>query len=69
MYMEVLRSIEGVSIFPVVSLLVFVTVFTVMLLWTSRLSAGALREYADMPLDARRRAISTEGDARDRQEA
>jgi hypothetical protein len=66
MYMEVLRSIDGVSIFPVVSLLVFVTVFTIMLLWTMRLTSNALREYADMPLDAERRETGPEGDARDR---
>ena len=69
MYMEVLRSIEGVSIFPIVSLLVFVTFFTVMLLWTSRLKAPALRAYAHMPLDNAERGLRTEGDDRDREEA
>jgi hypothetical protein len=68
MYMEVLRSIDGISIFPVVSLLVFVTVFTIMLLWAMRLTSSALRQYADMPLDAEPPA-HREGDGRDRQEA
>jgi|SoiMethySBSTD1v2_1073268.scaffolds.fasta_scaffold3630752_2 hypothetical protein len=69
MYMEVLRSIDGVSIFPVVSLLVFATFFTVMLLWTSRLTPGALRKYAGMPLDADNGRATTEGEDRDREEA
>ena len=68
MYTEVLRSIEGIEVFPVVSLLVFVTFFGVMLLWTSRLKAGALHEYAAMPLD-NDQAPRTEGDARVREEA
>ena len=68
MYTEVLRSIEGIEIFPVVSLLVFVTVFSVMLLWTSRLNARVLHEYAAMPLDDDK-APRTEGDARVREEA
>ena len=52
MYMEVLRSIEGIEIFPVISLVVFVTFFGAMLIWTSRLTPEALREYAGMPLES-----------------
>ena len=37
MYMDILRAIAGIEIFPVVSLLLFVTVFTVVLVWTLRL--------------------------------
>jgi hypothetical protein len=69
MYTEVLRSIDGIAIFPVVSLVVFVTFLTVMLVWTSRLEANALRDYAGMPLDADNTGTRTEGDDRDREEA
>jgi hypothetical protein len=69
MYMEVLRSIEGVSVFPIVSLLVFVTFFTVMLVWASRLEPAALRKYSGMPLDVESDHTDRKGDDRDREEA
>ena len=68
MYTEVLRSIEGIEIFPVVSLLVFVTFFSAMLLWTSRLKPESLGEYASMPLDTADDA-RPKGDVRDNPEA
>ena len=67
MYMEVLRSIEGIEIFPVVSLVLFVTFFGAMLIWTSRLTADTLREYAGMPLDEAGRdvPVGADGGTRD----
>ena len=70
MYMEVLRSIEGIAIFPIVSLVVFVTFFTGMLIWTSRLGRDRLATFARMPLDtADDRSIRSDrpsqGDSRD----
>lgn len=51
MYVEVLRSIEGIEIFPVISLVLFVTVFVAMLVWALRLRPERLRDMAAMPLD------------------
>jgi hypothetical protein len=51
MYKEVLRSIVGIEIFPVVSLVIFVTFFTLMLVWALRLRSEDLTERAHMPLD------------------
>lgn len=78
MYTEVLRSISGIEIFPVISLVLFVLFFTGMLLWVWRLRAESLREYAGMPLDvlpttpaadqpARTDRASSGGDRRDRE--
>lgn len=52
MYTEVLRSIDGIGIFPVISLVVFVTVFAAMLFWVLRLGGDRLSEFSHMPLDA-----------------
>ena len=52
MYKDVLRSIAGIEMFPVISLLVFVTVFVVMLVWAWRLDPRRLSELANLPLDA-----------------
>lgn len=52
MYTEVLRSIDGVGIFPAISLVVFVLFFSAMLVWVWRLSSDRLVEYSRLPLDA-----------------
>jgi len=51
MYKEVLRTIAGIEIFPVLSLVIFVTVFVVMLVWVLRLDRARLAAYASLPLD------------------
>jgi hypothetical protein len=61
MYREILQSISGVGIFPVLSLLIFSGVFTMVLVATSRLSTSRLAELARMPLDGDQRLDKGEG--------
>ena len=51
MYKEVLRTIVGIEVFPVLSLLIFLTVFVVMLVWVLRMDRARLASYANLPLD------------------
>jgi hypothetical protein len=51
MYREILESIRGVGIFPVLSLLIFSGVFSMVLFAASRLTPARLAEFARMPLD------------------
>lgn len=51
MYKEVLRSIVGIEVFPVLSLVIFLAVFLVMLVWVLRLDRTRLATYASLPLD------------------
>lgn len=51
MYMDILRSITGIQIFPVISLLMFVTVFGAVLGWAWRADRSHLDRMAAMPLD------------------
>lgn len=51
MYKEVLRTIVGIEVFPVLSLLIFLTVFVVMLVWVMRLDRHELSTFANLPLD------------------
>ena len=51
MYKETLRAIEGIGLFPVVSLLLFVTVFTVAVVRVLRMDRGDLARLASLPLD------------------
>jgi hypothetical protein len=51
MYKEILRSIVGIDVFPVVSLAIFVTVFTAAVVYAVRLDRGRVAALAALPLD------------------
>jgi cytochrome c oxidase cbb3-type subunit 4 len=51
MHKEVLRAIEGVGLYPVISLIVFVLFFVTVFLWTARIRKADARRMAAMPLD------------------
>ena len=51
MYADILRSISGVSLFPVISLLLFVAVFASVLVWAVRADRNELQRRAQLPLD------------------
>jgi len=51
MYQEVLRDIEGIGIFPAVSLLVFFAVFALVVIYAARLDRAGVRHMAALPLD------------------
>lgn len=50
MYKDILRSIAGIEIFPIISLLLFVTVFAVVLVWSALLDRAHLARCASLPL-------------------
>jgi hypothetical protein len=52
MYKDILRSIVGIEIFPVISLCLFVAVFAIVLTWTSRLDGTWLARNSRLPLEA-----------------
>jgi len=51
MYKETLRAIDGIGLFPVVSLLLFVTVFTLAIVRVLRMDRGVVARLASQPLD------------------
>jgi hypothetical protein len=51
MYKDILRSIAGIEVFPLLSLFVFVAVFAIVLVWTSRLDGPRLTRLSRLPLD------------------
>ncbi len=51
MYKDVLRSIEGIEVYPIISLLVFFTFFTVLLAWFFLADRDRLDDLAALPLD------------------
>ena len=51
MYMETLRGIAGVGIYPLLSLLVFFIVFGVVLIRVARMDRAKVERFAHLPLD------------------
>jgi hypothetical protein len=49
MYTEILRSIQGVGVFPLVSLVLFVSVFTGVIVWAIRVDRKTLDRNAALP--------------------
>lgn len=51
MYMETLRGIAGIGTFPALSLVLFVTVFAVVLVRVARMDRASVRRFACLPLE------------------
>ena len=51
MYTEVLRHIDGIGLFPAVSLVLFVIAFTVVLFRVGRLDRTRASDLAHLPFD------------------
>jgi hypothetical protein len=51
MYSDILRRIVGIEVFPIISLVTFVAVFTAVLVWTVRLEGARVLSLSRLPLD------------------
>lgn len=51
MYTDVLRAIAGIDTFPIISLVLFVAMFTVVVVWALHLDDGLAEAHAALPLD------------------
>jgi hypothetical protein len=51
MYREILQNVDGIAIFPAVSLVLFVVVFMLAVLHAFRLDGAGVRRLAAMPLE------------------
>ncbi len=51
MYKEVLRSIENVEIFPIISLVIFVLFFTGIAIWALKVPKEYIEHMSSLPMD------------------
>ncbi len=51
MYKEILQSVEGIGIYPIISLLVFFIFFVVLILWVFKADKNYLNRMKMLPLD------------------
>lgn len=52
MYKDVLRSIEGIGIFPSIGLVLFITFFIVMVIYLIKKGRGYYEHAAHLPLES-----------------
>jgi cytochrome c oxidase cbb3-type subunit IV len=48
---NVIESIQGIEIFPLISLVIFFVFFAILIIWVIRLKRKDLDEYSKMPLE------------------
>jgi hypothetical protein len=51
MYKEILRSIENIEIYPIISLLLFMGFFIGMFLWVIRVPKGYIDHMKSLPIE------------------
>jgi len=52
MFSNYLSSIEGISVFPVISMLIFLSVFIFLGIWIFRIDKSYLKQMENLPLDS-----------------
>lgn len=51
MHKEVLQSIEGVSTYPIISLIVFVLFFAVIIIWMLKVDKKYIKKMENLPFE------------------
>lgn len=51
MYKEILQSIEGIEIYPLISLFIFLALFAGITIWILKLDNKYVKEMETLPLD------------------
>ncbi len=61
-----LQTIEGVEIYPLISLIIFVIFFVLMLVWMLKVDKNYIKEMEQLPLDSNNnRNLKSTGDTDD----
>lgn len=50
MYKELLQSIEGIEIYPIISLFIFIALFIGVVIWIVRMDKKYVKEMESLPL-------------------
>lgn len=60
-----LQSIEGIEIYPLISLLVFVIFFIVIFIWMLKIDKSYIKEMEELPLEQDNRNLNLTGEKND----
>lgn len=51
MIKDVLQSVEGISLYPVISLIIFVLFFAVLIIWMIKVDKKYIKKMRNLPLE------------------
>lgn len=51
MIRDVLQSVDGISLYPIISLIIFVLFFIVMVIWMIRVDKNYINKMKNLPLE------------------
>lgn len=51
MIRDVLQSVEGISLYPIISLIIFVLFFAVLIIWMIKVDKNYLNKMKNLPLE------------------
>ena len=63
MYKNVLQTIEGIGIFPLISMFIFMAVFLAAVIWFFRADKNYLQHMAQLPLERNRQRNNCDEEA------
>lgn len=51
MIKDVLQSVEGISLYPIISLIIFALFFAVLIIWMIKVDKNYIKKMSNLPLD------------------
>lgn len=51
MIKDVLQSVEGISLYPIISLIIFVLFFTILIIWMIKVDKNYIKKMSNLPLE------------------
>jgi len=51
MMRDVLQSVEGISLYPIISMIIFVLFFVILIIWMVRVDKNYIKKMSNLPLE------------------
>ncbi|HSL89071.1 MAG TPA: hypothetical protein VK870_07205 [Ignavibacteriaceae bacterium] len=51
MIRDVLQSVEGISLYPIISMIIFVLFFAILIIWMIKVDKNYIKKMSNLPLE------------------
>jgi cytochrome c oxidase cbb3-type subunit IV len=51
MMRDVLQSVEGISLYPIISMIIFVLFFAILIIWMIKVDKNYIKKMSNLPLE------------------
>lgn len=59
MMRDVLQSVEGISLYPIISMIIFVLFFAILIIWMIKVDKNYIKKMSNLPLEKENEIINT----------